>query len=203
MELDEYLKMLEYDCSAEFETESGTIKVGVNSWNGIPIIDSAEGELKGRFYSAVMGNKPNLNYDSFFEEDWENHVCVENLAFQGDVYEWVPEAGVVSAYFIDEDKNVTTLEGDYLRRVDYDLDAVMQKFKNLEYLGELGTVDLNEIYINDGQVYRCGRDKIIIVWNPPVEFQNNAVLYGKEYDPSLMYEVTMFRKVQPTSEVLS
>lgn len=207
MELDEYLEMLEYDCTVEFETESGTIKLGSNSWNGIPIIDSAEGELKGRFYSAVMGNKPDVSYNDIFPywgfDDWEDHVCVKNLEFRGDVYEWAPEAGVVSAYFIDEDKNVTTLEGDYLRRVDDDLDAVMQQFKKLEYLGELGTVDLNEIYINDGQVYRCGRDKILIVWNPPVEFQNYEVLRDKEYDPSLMYEVTMFRKVQPTSEVSS
>ena len=79
----------------------------------------------------------------------------------------------------------------------------VEQFKKLEYLGELGSCDLNEVYINDGQVYRCGRDKILIVWNPPFEFQNYAVLRGKEYDPSRLYEVTMFRKVQPTSEVAS
>lgn len=204
VELEEYLKMLEYDCSIEIETESGTVKVGSNSWNGIPVIDSTEGGLKGRFYSAVMGSNPDVDYYQYIDTElWENHVCVKNLEFQGEEYEWVPEAGVVSAYFIDEDKNVTTLEGDYLRRVDEDLDAVMQQFKKLEYLGELGSCDLNEVYINDGQVYRCGRDKILIVWNPPFEFQNYAVLRGKEYDPSRLYEVTMFRKVQPTSEVAS
>lgn len=202
MELDEYLKMLDYDCSIEIETESGTVKVGSNSWNGIPVIDSTEGGLKGRFYSAVMGSNPDVDYYQYIDTElWENHVCVKNLEFQGEEYEWVPEAGVVSAYFIDEDKNVTTLEGDYLRRVECDLDAVMQQFKKLEYLGELGSRDLNEVYINDGQVYRCGRDKILIVWNPPFEFQNYAALIGKEYDPSQMYEVTMFRKAQPTYDV--
>ena len=177
--------MLEYDCTVEFETESGTITVGSNSWNGIPIIDSADGELKGRFYSAVMGNKPDVSITYVYPFWYMQYLePVENPPFRGAQYQQTPG---LEWYFVDEDNNVTTLSGKPLLTVSGDIDMVVQRIKLLEYLGVMESFTGSDIYIENGKVYRCGRDKILVLWHPLAHWQRPEELIGREYDENQLY----------------
>lgn len=100
-------------------------------------------------------------------------------------------------YLIDENRNVTDLDGNETwETFGSETAEAMLQFDSLEYQGNLGSMKINNVHIGNGsyhdiEMYQYG-DKMLALWNPPAEEQSVWFEREIEYDTSEFYIAYLF-----------